>query len=260
VIPLLILFMWLNARFVFVWLRAIVDNDPQVKKTFAECQGEGQSLFKFNCLVLFSIVCVVLGLAAWVYFTGMSMGAFSEGFAWTFKAGFLIGIVPVLAVLAAIPLFVVLSFLLSNFIVPIMNKQKTTIAPAFKHCWEVIKQKKKDTFVFLALLVGLGIASMILKMIVSFACLLVVGLCAAILIGVPYLVFMVLVKLKIIFIILAILLGLPLLVGMIVLFMSVNLPFAVFFRVFSLYFLGYIDPATQLLVDEDATPEVTFTP
>ena len=252
-LALIIFHAWLGARFRFVWFDNIVNNDASIKKPFLQYKKEGSSLFKFY-LILFAIFICFLGLiAAWVYSAGTSAGVFASKVDWTFMKVLNVFILPAVVLIVWTLLSVILNVCLDHFIVPIMGIERCKFVPAWRKFSEIAKRNLKDFVLFLLMLIALGIGTAILTMIISFICILAILLLGGLLVGLPYLLIAVLLKAKLIGIIVALILGIPVAAAAIILLASVNLPFAVFFRNFSLYFISSLNCGYKPLPLEDAT-------
>jgi hypothetical protein len=105
----------------------------------------------------------------------------------------------------------------------------------------ILEENKKDLFLYILIIIGLGLATGIIVTIIALICLILVLIAAAILFGLPYLLIAALLKAKLVFIIFAVIVGIPFLAAVLLLFLLINLPFSVFFRSFSLYFLSSLN-------------------
>jgi len=173
---------------------------------------------------------------------------FEDGFEWSFNAGVFIFLVPVLIFLLGMALFLCTTFVIGNFLVPIMYKKRVSSLSALKECVVVILQNKKNSFLYVILMIGLQIAAMILAALLGVFCLIGLGAIGALVFGLPYLIFMIVLKWKIIFIGYAIVLGIPFVSVVVLMFLSINLPFAVFFRTFSLHVLAAFKGGYDLFI------------
>jgi hypothetical protein len=240
-LALIIVFTWLASRFKFVWFNAIVNNDASISEPFARYKREGNSLFKL-LLALLVIVIVFLGAVGfWGYFNGASMGIFAEGANPSFGQVIKAFILPVLTLIGGIILLMIFGVGIEHFVIPIMAVDGCLFREAWPKFVSIVKQNKKDFFIYFLLLIGLSITAAIAILIILLALFLGMLIVAAILFGLPYLILGALLKLHFLFVIFAIIIGIPFVAVMVLVFMSISLPFAVFFRSFSLYFLSSLN-------------------
>ena len=236
----MLFFMWLGSRFQFVWFHAIVHNDAAITKPFRDYRKEGNSLFKLS-IVVGSLVLIFLGLlGTWVYFGLASAGFFKHSTAST--AGAIVSLAGAFIVfIAGVILVCVWSIFVDHLVVPIMALNRETYLPSWNKFSKIYENNKGDCWLYLFVLFGLGIVCSILEGIVCIAVLIVYGLVAAVILGIGYLAFYILLKAKILFIGFAIGSGIPMFIALVLLVLSIVLPCAVFFRCFSLYFLSSLN-------------------
>lgn len=246
-----VFFTWLSSRFKFIWFNAIVSNDASIKEPFQRYKKEGNSLFKFF-LVLGFLTLVFIGLLIfWVYSNGVSAGVFEKGVDLSITQILNIFALPVLVLIVGIAVLVLLNVLIEHFVITIMAMESRSFLDALKKTLNIVSNNKKDIFLYYLVLLGLGIVIVILSVLIALACIIVVLIIAGLLLGLPYLLIVTLFKAKLLYIIFAIVVGLPLLIASILLFMSIGLPFAVFFRSFSLYFMSSLECGYSPLSLED---------
>jgi hypothetical protein len=246
-LALMIFFTWLASRFKFVWFNAIVNNTAAIKEPFSRYRLPAASLFQFFLIVSFAWIAVALAAGYWIYRTLVSIGAFSEGFEWSFSFlaghfGFLLVVFVVVMIVMAI-LFVCIE----HFVVPIMAMEACSFTAAVRKFWSVTKGSQKDFWLYLLVLIGLGIVTTIAAGIMAFIMAFVVLLAGGVIFGVPYLLIAVLLKLKWLFVVFVVIAGLPFAVTFVLLIISLGLPFHVFFKCFSLYFLSSLNCGYQPL-------------
>lgn len=237
IISLGVLSIWLGARFRFVWFEAMVKNDASVKAPFREYEKEGNSLFRFF-LILTGLGLLFFGaLAAWGYLAGNAAGVFGTSLSSSPVQAFLAFAPPVFTGIAVLIALAVLGAFIDHFIVTIMAMDRCLFSPAWKKFLIIAGQNKKDMALFVLTLFWMGITAMILAGLIIIAVILASLLAAGIVFGVLYLILAVLLKAKLLFIILSVVLGIPAFIALIMLMALANLPFAVFFRNFSLYYI-----------------------
>ncbi len=256
VIPLIILITWLRARFLFIWYNAIVNNAAIIVEPFGRFKVLGNSLFKLF-LIIIGLGVLTLGISlSWGYLSALSSGVFEEGFNWSISSVFNMWLMPALILIASLVLLGIFNFFVEHFVVPIMAIDQDKFPAAGVKFWAIFKGNIKDFILCILLFIGLGIAGTIALFIVGIAMLITLLLIAAILFGIPFLIFFVLLKLKVVFFILAGLAGIPFVLMAFLILAMVSLPVSVFFRSFSLYFLSSLNCGyTPLALESPATPE-----
>lgn len=235
-----LLFAWLSSRFKFVWLNAIIHNDAAISKPFREYRKEGDSIFKLS-IVVSLLMLVFLGvIGGWIYFSFAAAGFFKGSSPSAVPA--VISIIAAgMIFMAGIMIVVIWSAFVDHFVVPIMALDRETYLPAWKKFVKICKNNKNDFLIFVLVIVGLGIACSILEGVLMVIVFLAGAMIAAVIFGIGYLVFNILLKAKILFIGFAVGAGIPMLFAFLFLLFAVILPFAVFFRAFSLYFLSSLN-------------------
>lgn len=233
-----ILFLWLSARFKFVWFNAIVKNVSSIEEPFKRYHREGDSVFKFLLVAAIIWIAAFLTLAAWGFHSLAASGAFNQGFEWSRPLiirhfGFLMTISVI-----STTLWAVFMVCLDQFIVTIMAMKKCSFQKALHRFGEVYRENWKDLWIYLFVIIGLGILTGIGVILLILVTVLLLMLAGGILFGLPYLLIVTLLKAKMLYMILAVIAGIPFAVAALLLFCSLGLPFAVFFRSFSLYFLS----------------------
>ncbi|MBN2121388.1 MAG: hypothetical protein JW734_10095 [Candidatus Omnitrophica bacterium] len=238
---ILVIFAWLGARFKFVWFNSIINNDASIRQPFSKYRKEGDSLFKFY-LVLGLLFLVFLSLiGAWIYFSLSVEGLLVKGAAWSFIKALKVFALPALIFFGGIIVLVVLTVYIDHFVVTIMAMRNYFFGQAWKEFMVIFKENLKDFLLYLLIMMALGIVSGILAVIILFMCLLAAVIVGGLVFGIPFVLLVLVMKLKALFLGYAILLGVPFFVVVILIVMSIGLPFAVFFRNFSLYFLSSLN-------------------
>lgn len=163
---------------------------------------------------------------------------FGGNASWTIMKFINIFIFPGLVFLAGMIFLAILGTFIDHFVVTIMAIENCRFKTAWQKFVAIFKQNTGEFFLYILLLIGLGILCGIIAIFVAIACIVVILIVGAILFGLPYLLIGILLKANIIYIIFAVILGIPFLIAACLLLVSVGLPFAVFFRSLSLYFLS----------------------
>lgn len=254
VLALLIFFSWLGARFKFIWLEAIIKNDASIREPFGRYKREGDSLFKFFLALFAAFIAWVGLLGAWAWAAASSIGLLEKGADVSFLAAVKVFVLPVVVFIAGLIAFAVIGVIVEHFVVAIMGVGRCLFSEAWRKCMQIAAQNRLDFFLFFLVLIGLGIASGIAALIVLLVYLLLALLVGALLFGLPYLLLAVAFKVPVIFYIYAVVLGIPFAVAAVIALICVSLPFAVFFRNFSLYYLAGLAPEYAALPLAQAQP------
>ncbi len=251
VLFIIVLFAWLGARFKFVWFNAIVNNDVCIREPFSMYRQEGNSLFKILLLLGFIFFSFLALLGLWVYFSGMATGVFA-GEDVSFMDIIMTFLPPLLLFVPILIVYAVINVCIDDFVVPIMAIDRCSFMKAAATFINVLRTNGKDFLLYFLVIAGLGIITVIITFIISLILLLAVFIVGLILGLVSYGFIGVLLKARVIGVVLAGIVGLLLVVVAILLRMSINLPFAVFFRNFSLYFMSSLNCGYQPLPLENA--------
>jgi hypothetical protein len=229
---------WLCARFKFIWFRSVAANDASIASPFREYREEGNSLFALYIMLFLLFWAFLGGLAYWVYRAGVGSGVFGGGAEWTLVKVLNIFVFPIMLFAAGILLMVLVYVCIDHFVVPIMALQRCRFSPAWRKFLEILKDNWKDFFLYLLVLIGLGIAAGMMVLIAAIFCVLAIVVAGLVVFGIPFLLLVSLLQSKLLYLVVVVILGVPFAVISIALMASINLPVAVFFRCFSLYFLS----------------------
>ncbi len=240
-LPLLLLFAWLCSRFKFIWYEAIVKNDSLIVEPFKNYKKEGNSLCLF--FIAYGILWWICfcGLGVWSYFSAKGLGAFESDFTWSFLVFFKLFGWQIFILIGMIIFGLLSLFLVDHFIVPIMAMDQVLFSQGFTKFMDLYKSNQRDIWLFLLISFGLSILCGVISVIVVIMLILILSLLALILFGMSYLLCAVLLKMKVLFAIFAVVVGIPFIVITILLLTATALPFAIFFRHLSLYFLSSLD-------------------
>ena len=247
IVFLFFIFTWLYSRFSFIFLEAIVKNDASVKMPFHENKSAGNSYFLWNVIIALigSAFVGLLGLAG--YLSLSRIGIFSQGI----KPGAGRIILAVLPVLLTFIVFVIiavlLNFVVRNFILPVMYKDKVGILKAWPPVLSILKEHKGSVSLYLLIKVGLFIAAAFLAglagMVISIGLILPAGSMA----GMAFLGYKIMPDfLHPAYLGLLVVIGLPLLLAAGFCFNCLFLPLPVFFQTFNLKFLARIEERYDL--------------
>lgn len=156
-----VVFSYLGARGTMMFCRAIATGDVSLADNWRMTEKPSMSLFKFNLIVMGSMV---------------GAGLLVSGIMFAVTGGFQRFEGPALAVAAlmgllAIPIFVLyqcMASLLRNFVAPLMWKFDIECVPAWELFHAAVKDNLGPVFVFLLIRFGLSIAIGVATMIVGF--------------------------------------------------------------------------------------------
>jgi hypothetical protein len=236
---LFFLFLWLNARFEFVWVNAVRENTAEISGPFDAYARQGNSLFFFNLAVAAAWLLLLLLVGGWAGKTLLSAnGAIPWTFARAAKA-----LAPHASLLVVGALFqAFLQVLVVPFMVPLMASENLTAWPALRRWLGIARGRKADLFWYVLAWMGLRLGALILALsgviAVGMACLMAGG----VLVGASYLIFFKALGLKVLTVVVILMMGPPLVFLAVLLVLAVQLPFSVFFRAFSLQFLAAAAP------------------
>ncbi len=200
-----LLFAWLSSRGRFMFTNSVARNTGEIAQPWTRYARQGDSLFLFRvCLALLSLVTMVPVLVAGV----LTVIAMVEAHGFSFLGLLaLIGIACVFFALAL--LFLVISKLLGDFVVPVMMLREVTVVPGWREFIGLVSGHKAALLLYLLFQVVIQFATglIVLVAVIVTCCL------AGCLLMVPY-------------------------IGTVVL-----LPILVFERAYSLYYLAQFGPA-----------------
>ncbi len=228
---------WVGARFKFVWLNAVINNTGLISEPFSRHRRSGNSFFKLS-LTLIVLFFLVLGLLIAVVGYGMvSAGAFQKGFAWTPAVALKIFLAPALTGIIFLIAFLLFAFLMDHFVVLIMAFDECTVLKALKKLGAILSVHWKDLALFTFIFFLLSIAAGTFAGVLALLAIIVLLIAAALIFGLPFLLLWLVLKAKAVFTIYAIIAAIPSIFVAITTLLAMSLPFAVFFRVFSLKYL-----------------------
>lgn len=241
-IILSIILLWICSRFYFIFLEDVVKNDASIAVPFKNNKAIGNSFFKFNLIFLFLLICII-ALIVFLGFVSLSnIGAFNKNAS--------LGFWKILsAILPAILLFVLviivcalIGLIMNDFVTIVMFKDRIKIVQAIKKVFSILAGNKLNFVIYVLIKMGLSIVSSIIYSIASFVAIMglifPVGVSAAIF----YFIFKVMPKdAQPIFMIILIVIAIPVILFLWYCLMCMYLPFALFFRTFSVKFFGRLD-------------------
>ena len=158
-----LLMLWLSSRAQFMFIEAIAQNTAEVRASWTRHKQLGNSLFKFR-----AIFSVIAWLATTIIAAVGLLLAWPDIQAKTFGTGAQTAIV--VGVLFLIPIGIaagVISFLIHNFVTPIMYATGQSVGPAWSEFRTAVLPGRVGSIVLyllmrIVLLIGVGIASMLI--------------------------------------------------------------------------------------------------
>jgi hypothetical protein len=234
-----ILLMWLGCRFAFIFLENVVKNDASIKIPFRENKILGNSLFLFS-LASAAVFLFLLGVLIGGYILALvKLGVFSKSATIGIMKIILVSLPFLLVFLCVLFIAIIIYSFTHDFVLAVMFKDKIRIMQAWPKIIALMKAHKSEMVKYVLLKIGLGICSGIIGGILSLIAMMGLLLPLGLVAGVFYIIYLILPQAQhfFYFIILGIV-GIPTLSFLIFGLMCLQLPFAVFFRSFSLKFLG----------------------
>jgi hypothetical protein len=251
IIIILVISTWLYSRFSFIFLQAVATNDASVKIPFRQNREIGNSLFSFNVIFsLFNTAILILfifySVKSLIYVIETSTSKNVDAMAIVMKV-LSLAIPYILLLLLFILLAGTVRFIINNFVVPVMFKEKKSILKALPVALGIINSNKENVFVYLLILIGFYICALIIYSIISFIAVMAIVF-PAIIIGTLASFFYKAMPgaYQPIFVIICVIIAIPVMLFFWYCLISMSLPFSVFFRTFSLKFLGRLDSRYDL--------------
>lgn len=238
IVAILLLFTWLGSRFAFVFIDDIVKNDASIRKPFADNADTGNSYFKFNILFMlafFTTIALFVVLGITIYTQAVYLA-----------------FIPLVLVFCLVAFAVgVFSVMLVDLVLPIMYKDRVRTLAGIGKAWAIVKANKGNFVVYILIKIGLGIGAGIAYMLVFIGAAIVVMIPIVLIVVALYFLSKGLPATAVLpyWIITGAILT-PVCVFLFYCLMSLNLPFAVFFRSMSMKFLEKLDPQYALIPSE----------
>jgi flagellar basal body-associated protein FliL len=251
VVAFIALFTWLGSRFSFVFLEDVIKNDASIAAPFKANGQIGNSYFLFN-LVFMGIFLALFGSI--VYFcilTLIKTGVINvaEPDIKYFIELFFVLLPYLILALLLFFIFGLISLITTNFVVPVMFKDRIKILQAWSKVLSLLRKNVANFILYLLIKAGFYICAGIVYLLVSLICALVIVIAGA-LAGIPlYFISTAIPPPSVIIYWVAVgIAATPVLLFLLYCLICLYLPFAVFFRTFSIRFLGRLDPQYDLLV------------
>ncbi|MCX7918733.1 MAG: hypothetical protein N3A72_03800 [bacterium] len=254
IITLSVIFAILRAIFTFIFIDALAKNQVAIGPGFARFQSLGWRLFFFRLIVgLIIFFLVILAIALPVIILIASVGGLDA----LKDSGFIPIVITVLGIIILLLPIILIGVLVhtftNNFVVPTMYVQNIGILPAWKRYWKTLQSHAWDTVRFLLMKFVLGIGGGIITFLVVLAVLIPFGIIGFIIGGITYLLLtamhLALAKVTIMVIAISVPIGI-LIIPLFLIMICLLLPLAVFFRTYTLLFLGACDHELAVLKSE----------
>jgi len=230
---IVIVFMWLGCRFRFIWLNALIYDSTLIKEPFKVLRRQGDSIFKVSVVVMM-IVLLMIGVAGLCVYWIVDNGGAD-------RLIFLRVLMVFIGIFVCFLILGVWNFMVRCFVMPVMFIDQLTYLPAWNKFLEIYRKNSRDIGIFLLLSIGVGIVCAILQGLIFIAFLIATIFLGGIIFGAGYVIFYILLKSKIVFIGFAIGAGIPFVIAFVFLMFAILLPFAVFYHVLNLYYLGSLN-------------------
>jgi hypothetical protein len=160
VIALVLLFLWIGSRGIFIFTDCIVRNRAAIKEPWREYRGEGNSLFLFS-LAAIAILLLVAAIAAVPLFLLWPGGHGSD-----LAVGFII------ALCLVVPLLFLLFMawaLIQGFMVPVMYRQRCNALTAFQKIISLVAAHPGEMVLFILFSFVLVIGAVIVMVVATCA-------------------------------------------------------------------------------------------
>ncbi|MFA5272316.1 MAG: hypothetical protein WC412_08305 [Candidatus Omnitrophota bacterium] len=249
---ILLLFLWLGARFHFIFLEDVTKNDASIIAPFKSNRGIGNSFFRFHILLLLiSLIIFVLIVL------GCIMALFKIGI---FNPGASPDFLKILSALSPFILLLVVFLVISIFIYIIVNdlalvvmyKDRIGIIAAIKKVLSLLGANKLNFLLYVLIKWGLAVCAYLIYNVVYFVTFLGLLFPALTAASFLYFIYKIIPKdVQSVFLAVVVIIAIPIILFLWYCFMCISLPFAVFFRTFSIKFLGKLDSRYNLFVYTD---------
>ncbi len=242
---IVILFSWLASRFSFVFLEDVIKNEASIDGPFAANADVGNSYFRFN-IVFIAVFLAIFGFLMYLAVAALIKSGLVNTSSPSPEQVIKIILMLIPVILAALALFTitaVISLIMKDLAVPIMYKERIRSLAAWGKSWELIKKNAGDFTVYVLIKMGLGIGAGIVYLLAFIAGFLIVAIPVALVVFALWLITKTVPGIAILpyWIFFGVILA-PVCLFLLYCLMALNLPFAVFFRTYSLKFLEKLDP------------------
>ncbi len=239
---ILIIFIWLGARFHFIFLEDVIKNDASIVLPFKSNKGIGNSFFQFNILFLL-IFAIVFGLIIFGCILALiKIGAFNQQVSPDFLKILSVILPFTLLLILAILISVFIFIIVEDFALIIMLKDRIKITAAIKKAMAILGANKANFLLYVLIKWGLAICSSIIYGVMYFVTFFGLLFPAVTSASFLYFIYRTIPKnIQSVFLMVIVVMAISILIFLWYCFACMSLPFAVFFRTFSVKFLGRLD-------------------
>ncbi len=245
-----IVFMWLSCRFIFIFLEGVIKDDASIAAPFSANKKEGNSLFKFD-LSFTAIAILVIGLMVILGFLLFGTMPIFQKTSPSFSEvmQLLVALLPYLLVfIVAVIVAAIVMMIAEDFVVAVMFKEKIRFLQAWPKVMALLKKDVGSFVLYILIKMGLSLGANIVYFLLSLVSLLVLLIPGGLIGYVLYLVSKSITGGALIayWVVVAVV-ATPICLFLLYCLMALYLPVAVFFRAFSVKFLGKLDPQYDLI-------------
>ncbi|MDD5546093.1 MAG: hypothetical protein PHO67_02885 [Candidatus Omnitrophica bacterium] len=253
IIAVALVLMWLCSRFSFVFLEDVIKNDASIKAPFGANADAGNSFFRFN-LVFTAAFLAILGFLAYLVVAALVRSGLINVSDPTPKQVLEIIMMLLPALIIGSILFIItgiVALITVDLVIPIMYKERIRVLAAWGKAWALVKRNAGNLIVYILIKMGLGIAAGIAYILAFIAGFIIVAIPVALVVLVLWFIQKTVPGIAILpyWIFFGVVLT-PVCLFLLYCLMALNLPFAVFFRTYSLKFLEKLDPRYALIKTE----------
>ncbi|MFC1576313.1 hypothetical protein ACFL3J_01435 [Candidatus Omnitrophota bacterium] len=242
-----ILLEWVYSVFSFVFIESLVRNDASVKEPFRRNKPLGSSFFWWNIIYTTVFLGVLAVLVKLGYDALLGLGALSDGSNVALAEMFFAILPHIIAGIFFVLIAEILSFFVSDYVLPVMYADKAPMLTAFPRAFSLIKKDVLASVKYLFVKIGLSILITIIGGAVGM--LLMLGLLIPVLLvgGLLYLLYTVVpAGFQAVYVFILVIVGMPIIVVLTFLVNAVFLPLPVFLKIFNLKFISRLDDRYNL--------------
>ena len=253
VIALMLILMWLGSRFSFVFLEDVIKNDASIKAPFGANADAGNSYFRFN-IVFTAVFLAILGFLIYLVVVALIksglINVHNPSPEQVIK--FILMLLPTL-ILGFITFLItaIVALITVDLAMPIMYKERIRTLAAWGKAWPLVKKNAGNFTVYILIKIGLGMGAGIVYLLAFIAGFIIVAIPVALVVLALWLITKTVPHIAILpyWIFFGVILT-PVCMFLLYCLMALNLPFAVFFRTYSLKFLEKLDPQYAFIKTE----------
>ncbi|MBL7157263.1 MAG: hypothetical protein ISS92_03760 [Candidatus Omnitrophica bacterium] len=235
ILAIILLWIFIKSVFSFIFIESLRKDEASIRIPFHRNKALGASYYRFSVGFFLAIVFLMGALAAGAFFTKIFFPF-------------------ILAAIIAFIFIVIISVFVEDFLLVIMYSENTGIKSAWQKFLPLLAQNAGSFFSYLLIKLLLGIAALIIGIALT-----ILGVIALILIGggiglIGFLIYSIipagLVKLVALWILVVV--AVPIISFLAFLARLIVLPIGVFFRLFSIFFLGSVSLEYDIFAKEPA--------